>query len=358
MLDFGEGRLFPRRATTPNDLFMNYDVVSNDSTPLLGASELSTVRVPFLCWSASLHPELPTDVQFALQRNAPEDGRSPSSHCVILSTARFHLWEYDSEEDLFYAFISVLETHKKLHEKGGSLRTFSSRDIIMAEGLDAENSGPEVFILDFEFARFKGGERTRYVGANAASAAYSETSCETPGDSESVTSSGSTHEFDLPSGDFHTGTFQFMASDLLHLVSEERTPKSKAHISIRQGMHHELESLVLVFGHILLRRAIRDKSSSYYDRLSGKTALGRYSISDIQDQRKRLALWKWVFSETLVENTSPKLVKVAEMLRGKMQRLLKQRREDTSRESVDDEDENVILAHDSLIDLFEEIAED
>ncbi|KLO08113.1 hypothetical protein SCHPADRAFT_908868 [Schizopora paradoxa] len=293
-------------------------------------------------------------------------GASPILHRVITKTVGRPLWEYADEQELAKAFIAILRSHKRLCELNVLHRDISPGNMLLAEDLDNVDDGHEAFLSDFELARVGDG-----VGVYVYERVGSQTKRKrdmTPPDMKKtkLVLSGSGTGLQAPI----TGTLQFMAVDLLNIIASHQNQRQSAPIVFKQDAHHDLESIVLVFAYILLRKMIfisaqnGDEDEAAYLKSEFKKTFGRMTVREIRLERREATAFEWIESETrpesvqefLARNLSEKLIGVCRLLYGRMFALYTQKRLEAipgflvarNRKAGEEEE----FSHDELIEYF------
>ncbi|KLO08114.1 hypothetical protein SCHPADRAFT_620260 [Schizopora paradoxa] len=295
------------------------------------------------------------------------EGDSPILHRVITSTVGRPLWEYKDEIELARGFIAILKSHKKLCDLNVLHRDISPGNILLAENPDNVQPGHEAFLSDFELARVGDG------------VVESDDECVGPQKKRRKIQQTEGTRLQAPI----TGTLHFMAFDLLHVfITEARMPGSQ--IEIKQTIHHDLESIVLVFAYTQFRKMINIASASTkYEtekkliQEEFKKSFGLLRVRDIRDQRRLKTALGWIHEKSLASfnanHMHKKLIEVMDVIFDWMEVLYWQREEEerkqraASRKFIQDPRqptqkavgpmEVLELTHELLINLFEQVLE-
>ncbi|KAG2366070.1 hypothetical protein BDR07DRAFT_1480638 [Suillus spraguei] len=250
------------------------NIYGHIKSPLPGVAEFSLgddVHIPSAaCRSLILNDDV----------GVPDD---PVLHRLALKTVGRPLWDAETTRDFILGSLAAIKGHQGLVEQGILHRDMSPGNIFLGGPGCAE--GWEGFVADLEFASVAQPETETIVPLHLL-----------PPSTGQLNARGVFCEETVPSGSKApgaeiTGTALFMARELLDLMVISDKSKKVRPAQIKRGVHHDLESFILVLFYAVIRRGLdrrlwdQNEVTGYRIKSLYRTLFGGHTIPKIAEAR-------------------------------------------------------------------------
>ncbi|TFY76402.1 hypothetical protein EWM64_g7610 [Hericium alpestre] len=226
-------------------------------------------------------------VRYLRRESDDAQAETPILHRLILSPVGRPLWDYRSDIELLQGLISALDAHQFLWKQQILHRDISAGNILLAE--DPEDLGAARFLNDIEFAHMPPNAELSSLEYIPPVTKYND-NLRPVGITESATRRRTT--FETQRGAALTGTFQFMAIDVLEAAFAKR--------SVEHTPEHDVESFAWVLGYCISRKlynrayAIKKAGPEYTSMKASFTeAFGSLSLRGILSSRRAASPFSW-----------------------------------------------------------------
>ncbi|KAG2036491.1 hypothetical protein BDR03DRAFT_982941 [Suillus americanus] len=204
-------------------------------------------------------------------------------HRLALKTVGHPLWDAETTKDFILGSLAALKGHEGLVEQGVLHRDMSPGNIFLGDPSCAE--GWEGFIADLELASVAQPETETIVSLHLLPPTAGQLNTRGIFCEETVLSSSKAPGAEI------TGTALFMAGELLDLMMISDTSKKVRPAQIERGVHHDLESFILVLFYAVMRHGLsrrlwsENKVAEYRIKRLYCTLFGGHTIPDIAEAR-------------------------------------------------------------------------
>ncbi|KAG2065797.1 hypothetical protein BDR04DRAFT_1107862 [Suillus decipiens] len=260
------------------------DIYGHIKSPLPGVAEFSLGDDVRIAVARETHVRVTVSGLRSLILNddvgVPDD---PVLHRLVLKTVGRPLWDAETTRDFILGSLAALKGHQGLVEQGVLHRDMSPGNIFL--GGPGCAKGWEGFVADLEFASVAQPETETIASLHLLPP--SEVQLNTRGVfcEETVPSSSKAPGAEI------TGTALFMAGELLDLMMFSDKSKNVRPAQIKRGVHHDLESFILVLFYAVIRRGLgrrlwdQNEVAEYRIKRLYRTLFGGHTISDIAEAR-------------------------------------------------------------------------
>ncbi|KAG1884798.1 hypothetical protein F4604DRAFT_1676881 [Suillus subluteus] len=182
-------------------------------------------------------------------------------------------------KEFFLGSLAALKGHQALVEQGILHQDISPGNIFLGDPNCAE--GWEGFVADLEFASVAQLETETIVSSHPLSPSTSQLNTRGIFCKDTVPSSSEVPGSEIP------GTTLFMAGELLDMMLLPDEFKTVCPEHIERGVHHDLESFILVLFYAVVRRGLNrrlwdeDPVTGYWTKELYRTLFGGHTISEI-----------------------------------------------------------------------------
>ncbi|KAG1720084.1 hypothetical protein EDB19DRAFT_1836220 [Suillus lakei] len=225
------------------------NVYGQIKSPLPGVAELSLgddVRIPV---ARETHAPISIGILRSLilddDIGVPDD---PILHRLALKTVGRPLWDAETTKIFVLGSLAALKGHQGLVERGVLHRDMSPGNIFLGDLGCAE--GWEGFVADLELASVAHPETETIVTLHPLPPSAGQLNTRGIFREETVASSSKAPGAEI------TGTALFMAKELLDMMVISDKSKKVRPAQIERGVHHDLESFILVLFYAVMRRGL------------------------------------------------------------------------------------------------------